>query len=70
MDILIPIGTFVALLGLAGLGYCIWLAVKAKRANLSDDEMKIRLQTVVAFNMGALALSAMGLMMVVIGVLL
>lgn len=70
MDILIPIGSFVALLGLLGLGYCIWLAISAKRAGLKEAEMKARLQKVVALNMGAMGLSAMGLMMVVIGILL
>ena len=54
----------------AGLGYCIWLALAAKRANLPDDEMKARVQKVVALNMGAMGLSAVGLMMVVIGILL
>jgi len=70
MEILIPIGSFVALLGLLLLGYCIWLVFKAKRAGLSDEEMKARLQKVVALNMAAMGVSALGLMMVVIGVLL
>lgn len=70
MEILVYIGTLVALLGLFGLGYCIWLVVKAKRAGLKDDEMKARLQKVVALNMAAMGLSAIGLMMVVVGVLL
>jgi hypothetical protein len=70
MDILVPIGAVVAFLGLLGLGWCIWLAVQAKRANLPDDEMKARLQKVVALNMAAMGLSAMGLMMVVIGIML
>lgn len=70
MEILIYIGTATALLGLLGLGYCIWLAVSAKRAGLSDDEMKTRLQKIVALNMAAMGVSAMGLMMVVIGVML
>ncbi len=70
MEILVYIGSFVALLGLAGLIYCILLAAKAKSAGLSDEDMKARLQKVVALNMGALFLSALGLMMVVIGVML
>jgi len=70
MDILIPIGGFLAILGLIGLGYCIWLAFSAKRAGLPDDEMKKQLQKVVALNMGAMGLSAMGLMMIVIGIML
>ena len=70
MEILIPLGALVALLGLAGLGYCIWLALAAKRANLPDDEMKARLQKVVALNMAAMGVSALGLMMVVLGITL
>ena len=70
MDALIPLGSLVALLGLLGLGWCILLVLRAKRANLPEAEMKARLQKVIALNMGALALSALGLMMVVIGVLL
>jgi len=70
MEILVYLGAAVAALGLAGLGWCIWLALSAKRANLPDAEMKARLQKIVALNMGAMGLSAMGLMMVVMGVLL
>ncbi len=70
MDILVYIGTILALLGLIGLGYCVVVALKARRAGLSDDEMKARLQNIVALNMGALLLSAFGLILVVVGVLL
>ena len=70
MEILIYIGSVVAFLGLLGLGYCIWLAISAKRAGLPDQEMKARLQRIVALNMAALGLSALGLMMVVIGIAL
>jgi hypothetical protein len=70
MEFLIYLGVFIALLGLAGLGWCIWLAVSAKRANLPDAEMKARLQKVVALNMAAMGLSAMGLIMIVIGIAL
>ncbi len=70
MEILIYIGSFVAGLGLLGLGYCIWLAFSAKRAGLPDAEMKARLQRIVALNMAALGLSALGLMMVVVGIAL
>ncbi|MFT4999625.1 MAG: hypothetical protein ACI861_001524 [Paracoccaceae bacterium] len=70
MEILVPIGAVVALLGLIGLGYCIWLAVSAKRAELDEVDMKARLQKVVALNMAAMGFSAIGLMMIVIGILL
>jgi len=70
MEILVYLGALVAAAGLAGLGWCIWLAFSAKKAGLPDAEMKARLQKIVALNMGAMGLSALGLMMVVIGVML
>ena len=70
MGNLIWIGALVSLVGIAGLVWCVLLALKAKREGLDDDAMKARLQSVVAINMGALFLSAIGLMMVVIGILL
>ena len=70
MQNLIWIGAIVTLLGLAGLIWCIFTVQKARRAGLDDDAMKARLQKVVAVNMGALFLSAIGLMMVVVGILL
>lgn len=70
MDILIPIGSFVALAGVILLGYCILLAVRAKKNATSDADLKARLQKVVALNMGALGLSALGLIMVIVGMAL
>ncbi len=70
MEILVYIGTVVAGLGLFGLGYCIWLVIRAKRSGLDDAGMKAQLQKAVTLNMAAMGLSAIGLMMVVIGVLL
>ena len=70
MEILIWLGAAVTLLGLIGLIACIVIAARARGAGLSDDEVKARLQRVVALNLGALFVSAIGLMMVVTGVLL
>ena len=70
MTNLIWIGTLVTLLGLAGLIWCIVTVQRARRAGLDEEAMKSRLQKVVALNMGALFLSAIGLMMVVVGILL
>lgn len=70
MQNLIWIGAIVSLVGIAGLVWCVMIAVKAKREGLDEDAMKLRLQKVVAINMGALFLSAIGLMMVVVGILL
>lgn len=70
MEYLIWAGAIVSLIGMAGIFYCIFLALKAKRANLPDDEMRGRLKHIVLLNMAALFLSAVGLMMVVAGIIL
>jgi hypothetical protein len=44
--------------------------VKARSTSANDDELRVRLQRVVVLNMGALGVSAIGLMMVVSGILL
>jgi hypothetical protein len=70
MQALVWAGTVVSFCGLAGLVYCVLRALRARRAGLPDDAMRTELQQVVVINMGALALSAIGLMMVVIGIFL
>lgn len=63
-------GTVFAIIGLAGVVYCIYAAFSAKRSGLDDSGIRDRLQRVVAINMAALLASALGLMAVVIGVML
>lgn len=70
MAALIWIGAALTLLGVAGLVWCIQIAVRAKREGLDDAALKARLQKVVALNMAALGVSALGLMCVVLGILL
>ncbi|MDA8586741.1 hypothetical protein N9L47_10835 [Rhodobacteraceae bacterium] len=70
MGNLIWIGAVVTLIGLCGLFWCIFSVQRARKDGLDDTAMKDRLQKVVAINMGALFLSAIGLMMVVLGILL
>lgn len=70
MEYLIWAGAATSLIGMAGIFYCIFLALKAKRAALPEDEMRARLQRIVLLNMGALLLSMVGLMMVVAGIIL
>jgi hypothetical protein len=57
-------------LGVAGLIWCIKLALQARRAGLPEPQMKAALQRVVVWNMAALAVSGLGLMAVVFGVML
>ena len=70
MEWLVWAGAAVSLLGLAGLLYCVRVAMKAKKEGLSGEEMHARLKGVVALNMGALFVSAIGLMVVVMGIML
>ena len=70
MDWLIWTGAAVSMLGLAGLIWCILTVMRARKANLPDEEMREKLRSVLPLNMGALFLSVIGLMMVVLGILL
>ncbi|SFS47324.1 hypothetical protein SAMN04488040_0493 [Sulfitobacter marinus] len=69
-DILIWSGAVITLVGFFGLVWCIFTVMRAKRANLPEDEMRAVLQKALPLNLGALFLSVIGLMMVVIGVML
>ncbi|AZQ67432.1 hypothetical protein EF888_09990 [Silicimonas algicola] len=70
MELLVWIGAAVTLAGLAGLVWCIVLVTRARNAGLDDAALKARLQRVVALNLGALLLSALGLMLVILGIIL
>ena len=70
MQALIWVGVVLTLLGLAGLIWCILVAMRAKREGLEGDALKARMQKVVAVNMGALGLSTIGLMCVIMGIAL
>jgi hypothetical protein len=70
MQALIWAGAAMTVAGLAGLGYCILRATRAKRSGLGDTEMRAELQRVVAINLAAVGVSALGLAAVVAGILL
>lgn len=70
MEMLVWAGAAVTLLGVGGLVWCIVAVTRARRAGLEDDALKARLQKVVALNLGALFVSAIGLMMVIVGIFL
>ena len=63
-------GALISLCGVGGLLWCILLALRARRAGLTDDAMRARMQHIVTLNMIALGISAIGLMSVVAGILL
>lgn len=70
VEILIWVGAIVSLLGLAGIGVSVVKVIRARRAGLSDEELRARLSRVLPLNLGALFLSTIGLMMVMVGILL
>ena len=70
MDWLIWTGAAVSLAGIAGLIWVVIYTIRARRAGLDDDALRARLQRAVAMNLGALAVSAIGLIVVVLGVIL
>lgn len=70
MDWLIWGGVLVSVIGLAGLILSIVKVAKARKAGLSDDELRAAVQKVMPLNMGSLFLSVIGLMMVILGIFL
>jgi hypothetical protein len=70
MQALVWAGALVSLCGVAGLVYCVMRALRARRSGLPDEAMRAELQRVVVVNMAALAVSALGLMLVVLGIFL
>ncbi|MXY33410.1 MAG: hypothetical protein F4Y60_04840 [Boseongicola sp. SB0664_bin_43] len=70
MEALVWTGAVVTLAGVASLVWCMVAVQRARREALDESAMKAKLQKAVAMNMGALVLSAIGLMMVVVGILL
>ena len=70
MELLIWIGAILSILGLVGLFWCIKTVLKAKKSAVSDEELRSSLQKVVPLNMASLFLSAIGLMLVILGIML
>lgn len=69
-DVMIWTGAGVSVLGLIGLFWCILRVARAKRAGLTEDALRAVIQSVVPMNLGALFLSVLGLMLVVVGIFL
>ncbi|MBR2658222.1 MAG: hypothetical protein IKD58_17390 [Loktanella sp.] len=70
MDIIVAIGAGMSVIGLAGIVYSIVTVMKAKRANLPDEEMRAKMSKVLPVNLGALFVSVLGLMTVALGLML
>lgn len=70
MEYLIWIGAGISVVGLVGILLSILRVAKAKRANLSDEELREQMSKVLPLNLGSLFLSVIGLMMVILGIAL
>ena len=70
LDWLIWAGAALSLLGLVGLAWCILRVMRARRAKLDDEALRGVMKSVLPLNLGALLLSILGLMLVVVGILL
>ena len=70
MEIVVWIGAAMSVIGLIGIGYSVVMVTRAKRANLSDADMRARLAKVLPVNLGALFVSVLGLMSVAVGIML
>ncbi|WP_375176069.1 hypothetical protein [Pseudooceanicola sp.] len=70
METLVWIGAAISVAGLCGLLYCILRVFKAKKAGLDDEALRAAVAKVVPLNLGALFLSVIGLMMVILGIFL
>lgn len=63
-------GAIVTIIGLSGLIYCILKAFRAKKSGLKGEELSKQLKKLVLVNLISLFLSAIGLVLVIVGILL
>ncbi|MEL6685295.1 MAG: hypothetical protein AAFN63_11585 [Pseudomonadota bacterium] len=70
MEIIVWIGAALSVLGICGIIYSIVAVARAKRANLPDEELRARIAKILPINLGALFVSMIGLMAVIVGVML
>ncbi len=70
MATLIPVGAVITLIGLGLLMVCILRVGKARKAGLPEEELRSVLEKTVPLNLAALLLSALGLIVVVVGIIL
>ncbi|MCO4847979.1 MAG: hypothetical protein KC448_08415 [Yoonia sp.] len=70
MAMLIWIGAALSVLGMIGIVASIIMVARAKKAKLEDEEMRARISKILPINMGALFVSMIGLMMVIVGIVL
>ncbi|MWB77937.1 hypothetical protein GLS40_07875 [Pseudooceanicola sp. 216_PA32_1] len=70
MELLVWGGAAVSLIGLVGLVWSIVRVNRARKAGLDDEALRAAVQKVLPLNLGALFLSVIGLMLVILGIFL
>lgn len=70
MEFVVWGGAALTTLGFIGIIYTILAVRKAKKVNLSDEELRTQVARILPINLGALFVSMIGLMAVIVGVLL
>lgn len=70
MENLVWVGSAVTLLGLVGVIASVFMVLKAKRQNLDDEALRLRLNKILPVNIGSLMMSLVGLALVIVGVIL
>lgn len=63
-------GAIVSLLGVAALVWCVVYVMRLRRTESDDTAMRAKMQKAVLVNFAALAVSTLGLMMVIVGIFL
>jgi len=69
-DMMVWVGAALSVIGLAGLILSIVRVARARRTATSDDALRAAIQKALPLNLGALLLSVLGLMLVILGVFL
>ncbi len=70
MELVVWIGAVITVVGFAAILLSLVKVMRLRKRGLEDAEMRAQLQRVVPLNIGALMLSMLGLMMVVVGIIL
>lgn len=70
MNLIAFAGVLLVVAGLGGLGYCILEGYRSRGSGVPAEEVTARLHRLIAVNLGSVALAALGLAVVVVGLIL
>jgi hypothetical protein len=70
MQNLALLGLVLTIAGLAGLGWCILQGLRIRRSPLRPEEIYARLHQLLTVNLGSVAVAALGLAILIAGLLL